>query len=424
MGLLDILTADSTIMRLALALAIGLLVGLERGWRERSEPAGSRTAGIRTFGAIGLLGGVAAALSAALASSAVLVAVFVVFGFVFGWFKFDEARNDRDFSVTGVIAAMLVFGLGALAVVGDYRAAAAGGATLAGLLASRETLHGALRKLSWIELRSAIVLAVMTAVILPILPDRTVDPWGGLNPWEIWFFTVLTAAISFLGYLAVRTLGPARGLLVSGLAGAVVSSTAVTVAFARTAAASSSARPLVGASCLAAMVSILRVTGIVLVVAPVVAPAMLLPAFTAAAVFAASGLLLLFRRGDHDEPPDAPRNPFDLWALLAFALVFAIVSTVSAAVVSRFGSSSLIATSGLAGTFDVDVAVLSALRLAGEGVGRATVATAVLAAMAANACGRVFLSVAAGPSRFWLPYLLTTAAAAAAAAAVWALVGV
>lgn len=423
MRLLASLTEDSLIVRLSLALAIGLLVGLERGWRERSEPAGSRTAGIRTYGAIGLLGGVSAALSAALASSAVLVAVFVVFGATFGWFKFNEGRSDGTFSITGVIAAFLVFGLGALAVLGDYRAAAAGGAILAGLLASRETLHGVLRKLSWVELRSAIVLAVMTAVILPILPDRTIDPWGGLNLWEIWFFTVLTAAISFLGYLAVRILGAARGLLVSALAGAVVSSTAVTVAFARAARTSSTVRPLVGASCLAAMVSILRVSGIVLVVAPGVAPSMLLPALTAGAVFAVGGLLLLFTRGDRDDPPDMPRNPFDFWALLGFALLFAIVSMLSAAVVSRFGSTSLIATSGLAGTFDVDVAVLSALRLTGEGVGASTVATAVLAAMAANAGGRLFLAVAAGPSRFWLPYLITTAIAAAAAATVWALGG-
>ena len=178
--------------------------------------------------------------------------------FAFAWFKSREAEHDDDFSVTGVIAALSVFALGGLAVAGDYRAASAGGAALAAVLASREVLHGLVRRLSWIELRSALMLAVMTAIGLPLLPDRAIDPWGGFNPWEVWFFTVLTAAISYLGYIAVKVLGSAKGLLVSGLAGALVSSTAVTVAFARTAKAGGNPRPLSGAAALAAMVSVLQ----------------------------------------------------------------------------------------------------------------------------------------------------------------------
>jgi uncharacterized membrane protein (DUF4010 family) len=73
----------------------------------------------------------------------------------------------------------------------------------------------------------------MTAIVLPLLPNRTVDPWGGVNPWEIWLFTVLTAAIFYGGYIAVRLLGPGKGVLVSGVAGALVSSTSVKLAFAR-----------------------------------------------------------------------------------------------------------------------------------------------------------------------------------------------
>ena len=417
--MLDILDADTTIARLALALAIGLLVGLERGWRERAEPAGSRTAGIRTYGATGLLGGVTAALAAALSAPSILVAGLVSFAAIFGWFKYREDRHDENFSVTAVVAALLVFALGALSVVGDYRAAAAGGAILAGLLASRETLHGTLRKLTWVELRSAIVLAVMTAVILPLLPDRAIDPWGGFNPWEVWFFTVLTAALSFVGYVAVRILGPTKGLLASALAGAMVSSTAVTVAMARTAQTSANPRPLAGAACLAAMVSILRVTGVVLIVEPRVLVAMLPEALAAALCFAAFGLLFLLRGDREAAPADASQNPFDLTALLLFALLFAVVSTASAAVVGQFGAGSLVATSAVSGTFDVDVSVLSALRLLGQGVVAATIGQAVLAALAANAIGRLGLAIAAGPASFWVPYLGATLAAAAVGVAVY-----
>lgn len=410
-------STDDLIARMGLALAIGLLVGLERGWRDRDEPAGSRTAGIRTYGVIGLLGGALASLSLAFGTAAVFVAGFIGFAGVFGWFKFHEDQHDGTFSVTGVVAALCVLVLGGLAVAGDYRAAAAGGAALAGVLASREAMHRALRQLSWVELRSAMVLAVMTAVILPLLPDRTIDPWGGLNPREIWAFTVLTATISFLGYIAVRLLGPARGLLISGLAGALVSSTAVTVAFARKARESTAVRPLAGAAALAAMVSILRVTAITLILQPTVLPLIFPAVLTAAAVFGLAGGLLLFRAGE-SSAVETPGNPFDLGTLLLFAVLFAIVSTASAALVGRFGTSSLLATSALSGTFDVDVGVLSALRLLDRGIAAVDIAQSVLAALAANALGRLSLAIVAGPSAYWLPLAAATAVAGGAAGTV------
>ncbi|MCO5084513.1 MAG: MgtC/SapB family protein [Rhizobiaceae bacterium] len=394
---------DSLVARFGLALAIGLLVGLERGWRERDAPDKSRTAGIRTYGISGLLGGVITALAEATGATLLLAAGFLGFAVVFAWYKAREASHDEDFSVTGVIAGLGVFALGALAVAGDTRAAAAGGALLAAVLASREILHGLLRRLTWIELRSALTLAVMTAVILPVLPDRTVDPWGGLNPREIWFFTVLTAALSFLGYAATRILGQTRGLLLSALAGAAVSSTAVTVALARTARGGGSPLPLAGAAALAAMVSILRTCIIVLLIGPAAFAAVAPVALAAAACFAAFGVLFLLR-ADPQAATDAPaRNPFELVPLLLFAFLFGAVSTVSAALAGTVGSDGLLATSALSGAFDVDVATLSALRLIGPVITSDMAGKAVLAALAANTVGRLSIAVLAGPVRFWAP---------------------
>jgi uncharacterized membrane protein (DUF4010 family) len=277
---------DPLIPKLALALAIGLLVGLERGWRERDAPPGSRTAGIRTFGLTGLLGGAVGALCTALDSPMPFAAGFLGFAVVFAWFKVREAMHDNEFSVTTVVAGLGVFALGALAVAGSFELAAAGGAALAATLASREALHSLLKRLSWIELRSALVLAVMTAVVLPLLPNRTVDPWGGLNPHEIWFFTVLTAAISYLGYVAVRVLGSAKGVLVSGLAGGLVSSTAVTVAFARRAKTEGTVGALAGAAALASMVAVLRTLFLAVIVEPRVAAVIAPVTIAAAAAFA------------------------------------------------------------------------------------------------------------------------------------------
>lgn len=394
---------DPLIARLGLALAIGLLVGLERGWREREAPDRSRTAGIRTFGISGLLGGILAALAEALDAVSVLVGGFIAFAVIFAWYKAREAAHDEDFSVTSVIAGLGVFALGALSVAGDYRAAAAGGAALAAILASREILHGLLRQLTWIELRSALILAVMTAIVLPLLPNRTLDPWGGFNPWEVWFLTVLMASISFAGYVAVRMLGTKRGLLVSSLAGALVSSTAVTVALARNAASASNPLPLAGAASLAAMVSVLRVCVVVLIIEPSVFASVGVPAIGAALAFAACGTLLLARDSGNREGGTIARNPFELGPLLLFALLFAVVATASAALAAQFGGRGLLASSALAATFDVDVSVLGALRLVKHSVPVDTVGQAVLAALAANAIGRLLLAISAGPVRFWLP---------------------
>ena len=412
---------DELILRLGLALAIGLLVGLERGWREREAAPGSRTAGIRTYGISGLLGGLFAALAQAFDQAYLLVAGFVGFAAVFAWFTFREALHDHNFSVTAAIAGMSVFALGALAVAGDYRVAAAGGAALAAVLASRDMLHGLLRRLSWIEVRSALILAAMTAIVLPLLPDRTIDPWGGLNPREIWLFTVLVAAISYVGYVAVRVLGTEKGLLVSSLAGAVVSSTAITLALARIAKGAPATRPLIGAAALAAMVSILRITGIVFIVEPAVLWTVAPPALAAAAVLAACGALFLLRADAGGEVGPPARNPFDLGPLLLFALLFAVVATASAALTGRMGGAGLLATTALSGTFDADVAVLSALRLVKQTVATDAVGAAVLGALAANAVGRLFLAAVAGPVSFWLPLAACNAAAAGIGYAVFAL---
>ncbi|MBU8537080.1 MgtC/SapB family protein [Falsiroseomonas tokyonensis] len=400
---------DDLILRLGVALAIGLLVGLERGWRERAEADGRRTAGIRTHGIAALLGAVLAALATSLQAPLVLALGFLGFALVFGWFQAREAMAEDSLSATSAIVGLCTFALGALAVAGDHRAAAAGGAALAAVLASREMLHAALRRLSWVELRSALMLAVMTTIILPLLPDRTIDPWGGLNPREIWFFTVLTATISYLGYIAARILGPRRGVLAGGLLGAVVSSTAVTLAFARSAAAGAESRALAGAASLAAMVSVLRVTGLVLILQPAVLASMAPAALAAALVFALCGGLLVWRGGEAAAAPGPDRNPFDLGPLLVFAAGFALVSTASAALVGSFGTASLLGSSALSGAFDVDVAVLSALRL--EDVPRSAIGQAVLAALAANALVRLLLAAAAGPRAFAWPLAGATLAA-------------
>ena len=267
---------------------------------------------------------------------------------------------------------------------------------------------GCCMRLTWIELRSAMILAVMTAIVLPLLPNRTIDPWGGLNPWEVWFFTVLIAAISYFGYVAVRVFGATQGLIASALVGALISSTAVTIALGRAAKQEQAAASMAGAASLAAMVSIVRVCLVVAIVQVDVLGTIGLVALGAASGFGLCGVLLLIRRGEGGPVTPPLRNPFDLGPLLLFALLFAIVATANAAISGNVGARGLVATAAFSGAVDVDVAVLSTLRLVGTSASAATAGAAVLAAIAANSLLRLALAIVVGPVRFWLPLAVAT----------------
>lgn len=402
---------DNLILRLATALALGFVVGLERGWRERDAVAGSRTAGVRTFGLTALLGAIIGSLSDATSSPSLVGVAFLGFAGVFAWFKVREAEHDQEFSVTSVVAALIVFALGALCVVGDPQVAAAGGVATAGVLASRDILHGWLARLTWTEVRSALLLLAMSVIVLPLLPNTTIDPFHSVNPREIWLFTVLTAVISAVGYVAVKLAGPSRGILISGLAGALASSTAVTVAFARRAAAGEPSALLAGGAALAGFVSILRVTVIVAVAAPKVLPYLVLPALPAAAVFGLGGLILTRRKAGEGAGSPTLASPFDLQPLFLFAASFALVAAVGGWIMQRFGTEGILVTSGIFGLLDVDVATLTAARLAGTTITSSMAAQAILLALGVNATARVVYAAALGPLSYALRLFLVTIAA-------------
>ncbi|SHG90801.1 Uncharacterized membrane protein, DUF4010 family [Kaistia soli DSM 19436] len=398
-------------LRLTLALAIGLVVGLERGWREREAAPGSRTAGLRTYALSGLLGGIFAALARAFDAPILIGFGFLGFIAVFALFKRDESRADHDYSVTGTVAAMLVFALGALAVIGDRNIAAAAGIATATLLAAREWLHSLVARITWQEMRSTLLLLAMTAIVLPILPDRALDPLGAINLREIWGFTILLAGLSYAGYLGMRILGPSRGILVTALTGGLVSSTAVTITFARRAATGEDAGTLAAGAAAAGAVSLLRVV----VVSTLIEPRLFAP-LAAAAVPAALIFLLPSVKSalrSHATAPGAMTlgNPFELLPVIGFAALLAVIGLAAAFVNQRFGSAGLYPLGAIAGLADVDAFSVSTARLASGSIALQEAATAILICLGVNAAARAAYGALLGDGRFRIRLLLTTAAA-------------
>jgi uncharacterized membrane protein (DUF4010 family) len=208
---------------------------------------------------------------------------------------------------------MLTFALGAYALLGDLRIAVGAAVAAAGLLAFREELHGWVEKITWPELRSGLVLLAMTFLGLPILPDNAIGPFGGVNPREVWIIAIVLAGVSFLGYAAVKYFGERRGLLLAAAAGALASSTAVTVANARHAAAGEgSPRLLAAGVAVASAIMFLRVAAIVAALKPgllmLIAPTLL------ATTLVASGFAISWVYWPKTGTPDYQivdfRNPF------------------------------------------------------------------------------------------------------------------
>ena len=388
--------------RLAVSAAIGLTVGIERHWREREAAPGQRTAGIRTFALIGMLGGAAGLIEAALPSGGtpgvVVAAVFVAFAGIFAFYKWREAQAEFDFSVTTVVAAMVTYMFGALAVVGDLRLAAAGAVTLTAILASREALHHFIERMSWVELRSAIILLAMSFVILPLLPEAPFGPFGGISLRAVWSLAILLAAISYAGYIAIRVLGSGRGELAAGAAAGLVSSTALTLGNARQAANGGDARRLAAGAAVAGGVSYVRTAVLAIALVPALA-SLLLPPLVIGALAMAAGAAWLMRGpivAQQDMEPIG--NPFEIAGVLKVALFLAAIGFAVRAASSVFGSAGIIAASALAGIADVDAATVTVTGLLS--LDPVIGATAIIAAVAANTVAKAIYALIIGGGRF------------------------
>lgn len=378
------------VRRLMVAALIGLLVGVERGWRERNARGGTRTAGIRTFTLIGLLAGVTGLIARSLedkAASAILVAgAFLVVAVLFAWYRMRENIADKNFGFTTVVAAMTTFLLGVYALLGDANIAAAAGVAMMVVLLTREQLHGLLEKVTWAELRAAVILLAMTFLALPFIPDQNFGPYGGINPRQVWLLAVVLAAVSFLGYVAVKTMGRREGTLVSSAAGGLVSSTAVTLAASRAAAndrrglcfhaASIAIATAISLGKTFILVSALNRTVGALVAAPLVS----------AALAALSVGLLFAIRGSKRRAKESfeLRNPFSLKETLLLAGLIAAVTFAVEAFSAWFGTAGGLITALVSGTVDADAAAVSLARIGGGSLPPATAALGIVLAVTAN----------------------------------------
>ncbi len=408
------------LFRLATALAAGFLIGFERGWRKRDDPEGSRTAGLRTFALIGLAGGIAGVLAGELREefgALIIGAGFIAVAGLAAATYFVSVRAGGDLGATTEFAALVTYLLGVLAGNGQIVLALAASLITVTLLDTKAPLHGLLQRISHDELRSALKLLLVSAVLLPILPNQGYGPGGVLNPYKLWWMVVLVAGLALIGHFVRRLTGPSLGPILTGLVGGLASSTAVTVSAARLSTRSPGlAKPQ--AACVSAAQAVMAVR--IIIVAGILDRtliAFLILPLGAATVVSFAGAYWYGRQGEaqrraaerSEEAPAPERAPDDLGAAVLFAVVLAGVMLASHYARAGFGISGLYATAAVAGLVDVDAITVTAATLLDT---PATVnGAAILLAAAVNSLAKTSISCVLGVRDFAISVAIVMVAA-------------
>lgn len=357
----------STLLGLSVALGIGLLIGAERERRKGSGPTRG-AAGIRTFAIVALLGGVAVLLG----GTAVLVAVTLVVGALV--LASYLRTRETDPGMTTEVALLLTCLLGGLAM--RHAVLAAGvGAALAALLAAKTRLHHFVsRVLTERELHDALLFSAAALIVLPLAPDRFMGPFDAVNPYATTRLVVLVMAISALGYVATRALGPRYGLPLAGFAAGFISSTATIHAMGTRAAGSKTqADGAIAGAVLSSLATIVQLAVVVTAVQPALLDALLWPLMFGG-VAACAYSLLFFPRATAaaDEPHGSPENQdlgraFDLKTAVSFAAVVSVVLVVSAALSAWLGARGTLLAASVTGLVDAHATAASVASLVKAG---------------------------------------------------------
>ena len=393
---------------LSLSLGIGLLVGLQR------ERVGSRIGGIRTFPLIALFGVVCGFLTyewggLVFAAGTIAVATLVVLA------NRGELREGEDAGQTSEAAALLTYALGGLFAAKFYAAGIVAGGVLAVLLHYKQPMHRFAGGMSEKDVMAVMRFVIISLVVLPVLPDRTFGKYDVINPREIWWMVVLIVGIGLSGYVSSKVFTRASVIL-GGVLGGLISSTATTVAYARRAMHNPAAATLAAVTIgIAWTVSVVRMMIEVVVVAPGLAARMLPPlSVVLAAMVVAVGVLYFSGKSQPAELPEQD-NPAEMQSALIFAFLYALVLFGAAAGKHHFGDEALYAVALISGVVDVDAITLSTAQLAVVGrIDESTAWRVILTAAMSNLIFKAAAAVVLGSMHLFVRLLPVVGAGLAA----------
>lgn len=380
---------SESLIAFGIVLGLGLLIGLQR------ERTTDRLGGIRTFPLIGLFGALAASVGRVngapwlIPTGLLCMTILILLG------NIERLRGEEETSgITTEITALLMYLLGAYLILGEKTVAVVVGGTIAVLLHLKPSMHAFARRLSERDLRSIMRFALISLIILPVLPNRTFGPYDVLNPFKIWLMVVLIVGIGLGGYGAYKLVGARAGTLLSGLIGGLISSTATTVSYARRAGINR------GLSELAALVILIASTTLFIrmfveisVVAPRILPRVAAPLAMLLIIHLVVCTLGYRAVGQHEKSMPEQSNPAELTPALIFGALYALITIAIAAAKEYFGSRGIYAVALISGFTDVDAITLSTANLAEAGT--IEISTAWRAMVIATLANMIFKTGAA-----------------------------
>lgn len=406
---------------LAIALTAGFVIGFEREWTQALEKQQHTFAGARTFTLIALIGAVAGMVDEGpfIAAAALLVVgALTIVGYRI------EAKETPGRGGTTEMAIFVTLLLGVAAGRGHLLLAAAGAVTAAIVLSLKSVIRGWAQALDRREIHAALRFLAVSVLVLPVLPNERFGPFGALNPRELWAMVVLISGMSFAGYWLIRIMGEGRGVLLTGVAGGLASSTATTLSLSRMAREKISGPSAAAAGIVLANVVMQLRVGVILVALSRPVFAKLAPALAAAAAAGAVCAFFLWRLAPRESagtPSVEVGNPFELRPAIYFAAMIAAISIVSSYAAETFGAAGAYAAGAISGLADVDAATLSSARQASVGALAADVAAAaILLAIAANIAVKGAMALSVGGVGTGVRTLVAFAVVAAAGAAAFA----
>jgi uncharacterized membrane protein (DUF4010 family) len=376
----------------------GAAIGLERQWSGHASGPHARFGGIRTFTMLGALAGLAGWLSlrGLLPLAAVLLAAAA------GLILFSYAVASRsDIDATTEVAALVVLAAGTLAGAGYFTLASAVIAATALLLLEKTRLHALVARIDDEPLRASVRFAAMACIILPLLPVGPYGPLDAVRPRELWALVLFFSGLSYLGWIARRLVGARQGSIVSGILGGIISSTSVTLQFAR-----DSRKPEASGIALAAgaigasTVMLPRVAVACAVLNPGLAAALIpyvVPAFLIGLVALA---VVWYATAAEPAPLTVNVSPLQLRAALQMTALFQLVLFVVLAVRSRWSSDALVATSAFIGLTDLDALTLSLARSTAAPTAIPAATLALATGIVSNTLLKLAVALVVGRGRF------------------------
>lgn len=354
-------------VRLGVAALAGLAVGVEREWSGHASGPDARFAGVRTFFLLGAVGGIAGWLLDSGEPTVAAALLLATGALIVGAYVLAARRSSEAIDGTTETAAVLVLGIGLLAGVGHLQVASGAAAVTVLALGEKEAIRQLIGRIGQSEMRAAFQFAVLALVILPLLPEGPIGPWGGIRPRSLWIVVLLFSGLNFVGYLARGALGAAHGYQAMGALGGLVSSTLVTLNFSRQSRKDpGNAIPLAIGTVAACTVLVPRVLAVTLILNP----SLVKDAALGLAPIFLAGLFLMvlawryLSGGVPESLPPPPKNPLQLRSAIQMALAFQLVLTLLGVIIRQFGEDGVLASAAVLGLTDLDALTLGMNRLA------------------------------------------------------------